>query len=1067
MPNCFECTIQLALVFCSQCNYVLCRFCNIQKHFHSAFQKHFDKDLTLDSSKSDLKEEKEHTISLVCEECEKNQRSLFCSECDERFCKSCFDTFHQKGKRKLHIPEKLPFFDRFNILALIVLFDAKKEENHDLALYLKILTENNFRLENYIIVLTYDLQSAKNMFNFSSKIEFQQVHESFFSSQSDFKEIFTFEPIFSVEAIYRFIFNDFTNEQISQRLNITFPNVKSIDISKCFDVKKYLQKILEKPIIFTKTEKSLKNEPKKIPEFKKTHTNLSFSIKTPIENLYSHKIDRRNNELSSELKYQMFHVQNDFDFSEKTLKSVFLKIQADFIAEALKGNLKFLYDQVLLKLQEKFDVPIFKLASFFDKAVSSDVFYKHKRQFSKNHTLLFVSLKPSFLFSHENLLWVVKSLRNDCLSFTLPMILNRIHDAFDLVLPEEIMYEIFDDYILLKSKSKNEEKISIFRNLEIIKSSSVEYQITYYEDESNTIKFNNFEDKKTIDENEPLFHKFLKNIDHVFENDLICIDVPSKSSRITEFQVLQTCQDSNPLDARISQKDSFCVTNKKFSTRQEISHNSYCDFLETKNAQKSQTLISYSNIKNEQEILPVPIESVCTTFPSEQKDNFITKKKTESINKSKISSKFSNSFDHNVIYSKTDEIKEAQVQPEKITSELIKKGIPGGKYGFAIFLNHFGFQEFRTFSIGKLLSFIDKAIKIEYIHYIKTFLVKNEHFISNQEILQKNKENFEKDELFALFANKLEEILKKNNGQINLAQAKEMLEEHTNKSFSELYKFGINKIGNFIEKFSEKFYVFEPKKGMLVLRLCDNCSLLPKNSIQSAFKEKNIYIKKKDKQIGLGQKKMPIESLKEISYRAGRHSLADEKGRLNSSSIEDYLKKIKLIVVEILLNNKNGIELGRLQKILNEQIPSEFDCITFGYENFYNFLLENLSDFVEVQVRYLNKHEAKYIIHLRNKKFGFSELKKFIAISGSKLRESKECIQSGNMNFNNSSYHNNFSSHGVINKLLQNNDRNSQVLLYEKQLNNVSNEIPKISYKLINSNMISHDDSFLISFKKR
>ena len=77
-------------------------------------------------------------------------------------------------------------------------------------------------------------------------------------------------------------------------------------------------------------------------------------------------------------------------------------------------------------------------------------------------------------------------------------------------------------------------------------------------------------------------------------------------------------------------------------------------------------------------------------------------------------------------------MRESNFPKAKEIGGMSKKAIPGGKYGFALFVKYFGLPKLKKLTLGKILGLIDKAVKIEYIKYIKTFIVKNEHFVNSK-----------------------------------------------------------------------------------------------------------------------------------------------------------------------------------------------------------------------------------------------------------------------------------------------------------------------------------------------
>ena len=79
--------------------------------------------------------------------------------------------------------------------------------------------------------------------------------------------------------------------------------------------------------------------------------------------------------------------------------------------------------------------------------------------------------------------------------------------------------------------------------------------------------------------------------------------------------------------------------------------------------------------------------------------------------------------------------------------------------------------------------------------------------------------------------------------------------------------------------------------------------------------------------------------------------------KLNLSTVNDYLQKIKTAIFIILNESLGGIEINLLEKFTNERLKSEFDYVTFGYSDFYHFLMEKLENFIEIEVKFKNKRE--------------------------------------------------------------------------------------------------------------
>lgn len=64
---------------------------------------------------------------------------------------------------------------------------------------------------------------------------------------------------------------------------------------------------------------------------------------------------------------------------------------------------------------------------------------------------------------------------------------------------------------------------------------------------------------------------------------------------------------------------------------------------------------------------------------------------------------------------------------------------------------------------------------------------------------------------------------------------------------------------------------------------------------------------------------------------------------LNITNAEEYINKIGQKVME-LLKSWVSIEISQLEKELNSQLKEHFNYLTFGYDNFYHFLMENFRE---------------------------------------------------------------------------------------------------------------------------
>ena len=122
-----------------------CQECNRKWHFRPASSgdnlnfcfkgPSFGDSTTNDSSQgggSPISDRSKHDLGLICEECERAKRTVYCIECDQGFCDECHSHIHRKGNRVLHKKTSLSRSEDYKILLNLVWIEGSATHSADL-----------------------------------------------------------------------------------------------------------------------------------------------------------------------------------------------------------------------------------------------------------------------------------------------------------------------------------------------------------------------------------------------------------------------------------------------------------------------------------------------------------------------------------------------------------------------------------------------------------------------------------------------------------------------------------------------------------------------------------------------------------------------------------------------------------------------------------------------------------------------------------------------------------------------------------------------------------------------
>lgn len=262
-----------------------------------------------------------------------------------------------------------------------------------------------------------------------------------------------------------------------------------------------------------------------------------------------------------------------------------------------------------------------------------------------------------------------------------------------------------------------------------------------------------------------------------------------------------------------------------------------------------------------------------------------------------------------------------------------------------------GPPELQPLSLGKLSSFVQKALNQNILIYYKTLLIKNNQFDagnSNASQEAKNGKRVEtiKEQILAL--------LKENKNGLSLAQIPLMLKNKYKKTYN-IQSLGFPKLKNLLVTMDE--VDLEKTQGNLLKAVLK--SHVRKNS------EKQLE-EQPQKPNNLGGKKFltlksrPLDHrLTSMPYYIGQSpagfsqdSAPPTKSYRTLSNVGDYILKVQMMLLEILQLNPFGIEVTKLNSELDKRLGGTgFQCAVAQVDTFQEFLITHLGDYLDIEVK--------------------------------------------------------------------------------------------------------------------
>lgn len=261
-----------------------------------------------------------------------------------------------------------------------------------------------------------------------------------------------------------------------------------------------------------------------------------------------------------------------------------------------------------------------------------------------------------------------------------------------------------------------------------------------------------------------------------------------------------------------------------------------------------------------------------------------------------------------------------------------------------------GPNELSSLSLGKLCSFVQKALNLNILIYYKTLLIRNNQFDNTSLNASSEAKNAKK---ISILKEQILSLLRENKGGLSLAQIPLLLKNKFKKSYN-IQSLGFPKLKNLLATMDE--VDLEKTQGNLLKALLK--THIRKNS------EKPLEEVSKN---NLGGKKFltlrtnPLDhKLSNLHYTSNMHgnffdsqepTTHHVKACRTVSTLEDYILKIQSTILDILRCNIFGIEVEKLKNELDRWVGVEFNYRIAGAESFQEFLINNLGDYLDIEIK--------------------------------------------------------------------------------------------------------------------
>lgn len=240
------------------------------------------------------------------------------------------------------------------------------------------------------------------------------------------------------------------------------------------------------------------------------------------------------------------------------------------------------------------------------------------------------------------------------------------------------------------------------------------------------------------------------------------------------------------------------------------------------------------------------------------------------------------------------------------------EGISGGKYGCAMLAKSLGPALLKTLSLGRIFGFVNLAIKQQIIVHNKVYIVLNKNKCS----IQKN----QMDSLSNLQQQVINLLIQSPSQGVALAQLQTLFYNKYNTQI-EFGRYGFLKLKEFLKTMEDRVIL----------------EIVERDQVKVILRQKFLN---PDELL-----KTSTQSLRQISPES-----IPQNFEFFNYTVDHFIGNSKARIMNILTQNKGEVEVGRLEKLFEEQTKRVFNPPSFNVENFLDFILTYFQNAIKVVI---------------------------------------------------------------------------------------------------------------------
>ena len=277
---------------------------------------------------------------------------------------------------------------------------------------------------------------------------------------------------------------------------------------------------------------------------------------------------------------------------------------------------------------------------------------------------------------------------------------------------------------------------------------------------------------------------------------------------------------------------------------------------------------------------------------------------------------------------------------------VVRKAIPGGKYGCSLLVKHCSTPQLQNLSLGKINALIRMALQNQVISHFKTLIIRSSKS-PEEKSATKDRQVLELQQIVL-------QVLQENGERgVTLAQLPFLLSHKTGR-FQNFQDLGFPKLKNFLATMDSQIVLEKSHNNHIKIYLRSAKPLDPGRT----------FIDPRDFSCEPSNPLAKTDFSRNIEKRLGSNTLKpnpfDSKSKqLNNidpvnhsksySTVQQYFETIKLQLIHILNEYRHGIEIGHLETLLNRYTDHHFD-LHRNKETFQDFLINNFDDYISISM---------------------------------------------------------------------------------------------------------------------